>query len=940
LVVALMFVTSGGLTIGESGVTALFLDRFGAHALPVMYLAQGVTGLAAMLVLTGVLARADRRRAFVGMPLLLALLVIVERVILVGSLGWIYPVLWLTVTLDWLLQAVFLWGTAGLVTDTRRAKRLFPLFAGGGILGAVLGGLVTKVLADTVGAGNLLLVWAASLVLAAVLCAAVLGVRPLRTNVRTRMRRRRQPAYRDITQGLSYVLRSPLLVWMTVAGVLFSVLFYSLYLPFAQAATERFADPEALAGFLGLFWAGVTGAAFLVSMLLANRLLGWLGAAVLILLLPILYAGSFGWLLVSSSLATLAATRFGVNVWLQGVGSPSWETLVNVVPEANRDQVRAFLNGGPTQVGTAIAGLVTLLGQQILTARQLTFIGLVVSAVTIVAATRIRGSYAGALAEALRAGRPRVFERSAVEGAPVLVDRDAQAIGHAIDSSDDPDPRVRRLAVEMLAGSAGDARVAATLARAAADEDAMVRASATRGLGSIVPVDVAALERALDDEKEIVRLAAIEALGASDDPSAASRLERFVDDSDHPSLAGAASVALLAGRARPRAVDRLRTLLLDDDVEIRRATLGRLDAADEQDAVALVRPFLEDASPIIRAQALRTLAASAAIEAIPPALDALGGDDFTRAVALDVLDGLDLRDYVPALRGRAETHGALAEHDSDLAASIPPDGEATELLRAALLDRGRSHAVVALSAVALMSADRRALRTALENLRGTDPGQLANALETFETSEHRSLVRPLLSLWEEYGSRASPEGDWLAIVSQDEDPLIRECVALVREIDEGIDERGDVMSRSRTSMSPMERVLVLRTIPLFAGLSPSDLRSVADIAEERSFVDGDVIAVEGETGDELHIVLAGTVSVVRGEGGTTPVARRGQGEVVGEMSIITHAPRVASLIAEGDVRTLRIGSREFESMIRERPDVSLAVMRELAERLGALTADR
>jgi hypothetical protein len=37
---------------------------------------------------------------------------------------------------------------------------------------------------------------------------------------------------------------------------------------------------------------------------------------------------------------------------------------------------------------------------------------------------------------------------------------------------------------------------------------------------------------------------------------------------------------------------------------------------------------------------------------------------------------------------------------------------------------------------------------------------------------------------------------------------------------------------------------------------------------------------------------------------------------------------------------LRIGNREFESMIRERPDVSLAVMRELAERLGALTAER
>jgi len=39
----------------------------------------------------------------------------------------------------------------------------------------------------------------------------------------------------------------------------------------------------------------------------------------------------------------------------------------------------------------------------------------------------------------------------------------------------------------------------------------------------------------------------------------------------------------------------------------------------------------------------------------------------------------------------------------------------------------------------------------------------------------------------------------------------------------------------------------------------------------------------------------------------------------------------------GDVRTIRIGRQEFESMIRERPDVSLAMMRVLAERLGAET---
>jgi CRP-like cAMP-binding protein len=58
------------------------------------------------------------------------------------------------------------------------------------------------------------------------------------------------------------------------------------------------------------------------------------------------------------------------------------------------------------------------------------------------------------------------------------------------------------------------------------------------------------------------------------------------------------------------------------------------------------------------------------------------------------------------------------------------------------------------------------------------------------------------------------------------------------------------------------------------------------------------------------------------------------------MSIISRSPRIASLVVEGDVRTIAIGRREFESMIAERPDVALAVMRVLAERLGAVTAQR
>ena len=269
-VVGLLFVASAGLTIGESGVNALFFERIGPDALPVMYLAQGATGLVAMLVLTGSLARFDRRRAYVVMPAILAAIVVVERAIVATDVDWIYRVLWLTVAVATLVQSVYLWGAAGAVTDTRRAKRLFPLFGSGAILGSVVGGLLTGPLAATIGVGNLLLVWAACLVGACFLAAGLLGVRP-GARVAGRRARRRPSPFRDMTEGLSFVRRSPLLMWMTAAGVLFSVLFYSLFLPFAQASTARYADPDALAGFLGVFGAAVTIVAFVISILFANR---------------------------------------------------------------------------------------------------------------------------------------------------------------------------------------------------------------------------------------------------------------------------------------------------------------------------------------------------------------------------------------------------------------------------------------------------------------------------------------------------------------------------------------------------------------------------------------------------------------------------------------------------------------------------------------------
>src|SRR4051794_27279129 len=259
--IALSFIVMAGQVIGQSAATALFFDRVGTDALPTVYLLQGASCLALMLVMTGTLGRTDQRRAFLAMGAGLAVVVFAERVALLGDATWAYWALWLTVALAVLIQTVFVWGIAGMVTDTRQAKRLFPLFAAGGVLGSVLGGIVTAPLVDLVGAANLLFAWGAPIGAAVVLAG---GPPPTATHRGVRRPSRAGPV-RDLRSAPRYVLRSRLLVWMTLAAVLFSVLFYSLFLPWAAAAAERYPTADGVAAFIGLFSAVTTGAAFLVS---------------------------------------------------------------------------------------------------------------------------------------------------------------------------------------------------------------------------------------------------------------------------------------------------------------------------------------------------------------------------------------------------------------------------------------------------------------------------------------------------------------------------------------------------------------------------------------------------------------------------------------------------------------------------------------------------
>lgn len=132
------------------------------------------------------------------------------------------------------------------------------------------------------------------------------------------------------------------------------------------------------------------------------------------------------------------------------------------------------------------------------------------------------------------------------------------------------------------------------------------------------------------------------------------------------------------------------------------------------------------------------------------------------------------------------------------------------------------------------------------------------------------------------------------------------------------------------TLPTMERILFLRQVPLFADLPPSDLKQIAAVAGEHLYDDGTVITREGDAGNELLVIVAGDVSIVTGG---REIARRGRGDYVGEMAVLDGEPRSASVVALGSVRALRIGRREFETILRERPETSHAMLLVLTRRL-------
>lgn len=130
--------------------------------------------------------------------------------------------------------------------------------------------------------------------------------------------------------------------------------------------------------------------------------------------------------------------------------------------------------------------------------------------------------------------------------------------------------------------------------------------------------------------------------------------------------------------------------------------------------------------------------------------------------------------------------------------------------------------------------------------------------------------------------------------------------------------------------SKSSKVGLLKKVPLFDGLTDRQLEQISRLADEVEVPDGKRLAVAGETGRELFIIVDGraTVKIPRGR-----TVRLGRGEFFGEMSLIDGAPRSASVTADEPMKLLVVGQREFWELLAAAPPIMRKIMSTLARRL-------
>ena len=124
---------------------------------------------------------------------------------------------------------------------------------------------------------------------------------------------------------------------------------------------------------------------------------------------------------------------------------------------------------------------------------------------------------------------------------------------------------------------------------------------------------------------------------------------------------------------------------------------------------------------------------------------------------------------------------------------------------------------------------------------------------------------------------------------------------------------------------------VLAETAMFRDLTSDELAAVSKVAVRREIAAGEAFIEQGRFGLEYFVIAEGTANVFIGNEHITSIST---GASVGEMALIEHRPRSASIVAETDMVVAEFALKDFNKMLEKNPSAKLRIMEVLNARVS------
>ncbi len=138
---------------------------------------------------------------------------------------------------------------------------------------------------------------------------------------------------------------------------------------------------------------------------------------------------------------------------------------------------------------------------------------------------------------------------------------------------------------------------------------------------------------------------------------------------------------------------------------------------------------------------------------------------------------------------------------------------------------------------------------------------------------------------------------------------------------------------------PPSLVEIIRRVPLFEGLSETQMMELGAASRRISAAPGELVIRQGDEGNALLVILSGELEITRQEGGQEiTLATRRMGEILGEMSLLEQWPRTASARAIAASDLLEVDAAAFRKVLEVDPRIATTILRTMAGRLRSTEA--